>query len=115
MFLPNRPRDQDCTIQFIFVGARVDIDAVVCRLLASEMENYRVNCQKSAPSEVLAVFGEVERAISGPYATGQLFGREKSLILTLMVMMTLFCFVIANAFMGRPHSQRAIRVMDLFC
>ena len=29
------------------------------------MENYRVNCRKSAPSEILAVFGEVERAISG--------------------------------------------------
>ena len=29
------------------------------------MENYRVNCRKSAPSEILEVFGEVERSISG--------------------------------------------------
>ena len=57
LFLPNRPRDQDCTIQIIFVGARVDVDAVVCGLLASEMENYRVNCRKSASSGILAVFG----------------------------------------------------------
>ena len=65
LFFPNGPRDQDCTIQTILVGIGVDIDAVVCGYLASVTENYRANCQKSAPSEISGVFGEVKRAIAG--------------------------------------------------
>ena len=45
-FLPNRPRDQDCTIQIICVGTRVDIDTVVCGYVATWMENFRTKWSK---------------------------------------------------------------------
>ena len=63
--MPNRPRDQDCAIQIICVGIRVDIDAVVRGYLASGMENFLVSCRKSAQNEILGVLGEVEGPISG--------------------------------------------------
>ena len=53
--LPNRPRDQDCTSQTIYVGIGVDIDSVVFGHLASGMENFLVYCRKSAPREILGV------------------------------------------------------------
>ena len=52
-------------MQNIFIGLGVDIDAVVCGYLASVVGNHRANCRKLAPSEILGVFGEVERATSG--------------------------------------------------
>ena len=63
--MSNRPRDQDCTVQFFCVGIGVGIDAVVCRVSGKWDGEFLSELSKTGSERDVGGFGEVEGLISG--------------------------------------------------